>query len=103
LLDGIPLNWDIYQNNFEGSSQQSSAKGGFILRYWPGKVIKVGVTNYGHSSISWLFKQGKIKITIVGNYQGTIQVPWQITTLIQNTKHGYRELHCYNQTYLLRG
>jgi len=37
--------------NFDGSLLNSSAAGGYVLRDWTGKLLKIGVTNYGHSSI----------------------------------------------------
>ena len=45
-----PSNPGRVKLNFDGSSNQYLLAGGFILRDWTGKVIKLGTTNYGHAS-----------------------------------------------------
>ena len=37
--------------NFDGSLQNSSSTGGFIIRDWRGKVLNIGTLNYGDSVI----------------------------------------------------
>ena len=50
LFGGTP-NSEIVKINFDGSCNHSSSAPGFILRDWTGKlVIKLGATNYGHTS-----------------------------------------------------
>ena len=37
--------------NFDGSLQNNSATGGYILRDWKGELLKVRLAYYGHTSI----------------------------------------------------
>jgi len=37
--------------NFDGSPQNTSAVGGFILRDWRGAALMIGAANYGTTSI----------------------------------------------------
>jgi len=100
----MPLNQNISKSILTYGLSQHSSVGGFIVRDWTGKVIKVEAANYGHSStlvaearaltngVQLAIQTGYNQITIEGNnlvaiqaLQGTIQVPWQITTIIQDT------------------
>jgi len=46
----VPPNPGWVKLTFDGSSNHYSTVGGFILRDWTGKVIRLGATNYGHAS-----------------------------------------------------
>jgi len=37
--------------NFDGSLHNTSAAGGFIIQDWRGKVLMIGASNYGDTSI----------------------------------------------------
>ena len=46
-----PPNPNWIKINFDGSLQNSSSTGGFIIRDWRGKVLNIGTLNYGDSVI----------------------------------------------------
>ena len=89
--------------NFDGSLLNSSAAGGYVLRDWTGKLLKVGVANYGHTSItvaearalkdgaSVAIQAGYRRLLIEGDntiviqaLAGNIQVPWKIATITED-------------------
>ena len=46
----FPAQLEIVKINFDGSCLNSAAAGGFMLRDWTGKILKVGAANYGRAS-----------------------------------------------------
>ena len=89
--------------NFDGSLQNTSAAGGFILRDWRGASLMTGALNYGASWI--LVAEGRalrdgVHATIMAGYsrlqiegdnviviealQGKATIPWQINHIIQD-------------------
>ena len=82
--------------NFDGSIKNSSAAGGFILRKWTGKLLKVEASSYGKISVlvaeagalrdrvSSVIQAGFKRIVIKGDNQietqalrGNIHIPWK--------------------------
>jgi len=92
--------------NFDGSLQNSSAAGGFILRDWRGASLLTGASNYGASSIivaearalrdgvqaatragyRWLQVEGD-NLTVIEALQGKSAIPWQINHIIQDVRN----------------
>ena len=91
--------------NFDGCLVNSTAAGGYILRDWTGKIIKVGAANYGKTSIiaaearalcdgikaaaeagfHKLYIEGD-NLTVIQAVQGKIGVPWKISTILEDVR-----------------
>jgi len=89
--------------NFDGSLQNLSAAGGFIMRDWRGAVVMIGTSNYGSTSI--MVAEGRAlkdgiqaasaagynrlhiegdNLTVIEALQGKTSIPWQLTNIIQD-------------------
>jgi len=87
--------------NFDGSLQNGSAAGGYVLRDWRGMVLLVGATSFGRTSI--VMAEGRalrdgLQAAINGGYrnleiegdnmliiqaiQNQTQIPWQVHNII---------------------
>ena len=99
--------------NFDGLLINKSATGGFILRDWVGKLIKVGVIHYGEPSILVAearalknrviaaIQAGYQNIIIEGDnntviqaLQGIYHVPWKIATILEDVKLWLTTTNC---------
>jgi len=91
--------------NFDGSLTHSIAASGYILRDWTGKVLKLGAANYGQSfvlvaearalrdGVRVASQAGFTSLCIEGDnhtviqaLQGTISVPWKISTILEDVR-----------------
>ena len=92
--------------NFDGSLQNTSTVGGFILRDWRGASLMTGASNYGASSI--LVAEGRTlrdgvhaaimvgysrlqiegdNLIVIEALQGKAAIPWRINYIIEDVRN----------------
>jgi len=91
--------------NLDGSFQNTLAAGGFIIWDWRGKVLRIGASNYGNTSIlvaegralrdgvqpaiavghGRLHIEGDI-LVVIEALKGTSATPWQLKHIIQDVQ-----------------
>ena len=95
----------VIKINFDGSRINSTTAGGYILRDWTDKVLKIGAANYGHSSvlvaearalrdgIRTARQAGFTRLCIEGDnrtviqaLQGSSSTPWKISTIMDDVR-----------------
>jgi len=91
--------------NFDGSLQNSSSVGGFIIRDWRGKVLKIGASNYGDSAI--IVAEGRAlhdgvqeaiasgyrrlhierdNVPVIEALKGSSSTPWHLKLILQDVQ-----------------
>ena len=89
--------------NFDGSLQNTSAAGGYIIRDWKGNLLRAGFSYYGCASIiiiearalrdgvkeAWAVGYKKLiiegdNLVIMKALLGTTSTPWQITNFLKD-------------------
>ena len=111
----------IVKINFDGSCLNSAAAGGFILRDWTGKIIKVGAANFGRASslvaearalkagVLLAIQEGVSKISIEGDnllviqsLKGGCHGPWQIAHIVQDVKASLTQFSSVSINHIFR-